>query len=78
MELINIGFNSYISEDKIVSVLNPDSAPIRRLIQDAKDKSLLIDASFGRSTKSIILIENGMVVLSSLTPEEIESRIRKD
>lgn len=78
MELINIGFNSYISEDKIVSVLNPDSAPIRRLIQDAKDKSMLIDASFGRSTKSIILIENGMVVLSSLTPEEIESRIRKD
>ncbi len=71
MQLIGIGFGSYIAAEKIVTVLTPDSAPIKRMIADARERGLLIDASFGRSTKSVLLMNSNHVVLASLSPDEL-------
>ena len=71
MLLIGIGFGSYIAAEKIVAVLAPDSAPIKRVIADARDRGLLIDASFGRSTRSVLQMNSNHVILSSLSPDEI-------
>ena len=73
--LLPIGFGNYVAIDKIVSILSPDSAPIKRLISDGREKGLLVDASFGRSTKAVLLMESGHLVLSSMTPEELSARI---
>lgn len=75
LRLLPIGFGNYVAIDKIVSILSPDSAPIKRLISDGREKGLLVDASFGRSTKAILLMESGHLVLSSMTPEELSARI---
>ncbi len=75
VKLINIGFGNYISANKLISVTSPDSAPIKRAVQVSRDKGLLIDASFGRSTKSVIFMENGYIVLSALAPELLSERI---
>ena len=74
MNLINIGFGNFISAAKLVSVTSPDSAPIKRAMQIAKENGRLIDASFGRSTKSVLFMENGYIVLSALGPELIAER----
>ncbi len=73
--LVSIGFGNYIAEEKILTVLSPDSAPIRRLITDTREKGLLVDASFGRSTKCVLLLVSGHLILSALTPEEIAGRV---
>ncbi|MBQ9663995.1 MAG: DUF370 domain-containing protein [Oscillospiraceae bacterium] len=75
MQLLAIGFGNYVAVDKIVTILSPDSAPIKRLISDSREKGLLVDASFGRSTKSVLLMESDHLILSSLTPEELSARI---
>ncbi len=75
LRLLPIGFGNYVAIDKIVSILSPDSAPIKRLISDGREKGLLVDASFGRSTKAVLLMESGHLVLSSMTPEELSARI---
>ena len=69
MKLINIGFGNLISAERIISIVSPESAPIKRMVQDVREKGLLIDASFGRSTKSVIVMDSGNVVLSALPPE---------
>lgn len=74
MKLINIGFGNMVSDKKIVSVVSPDSAPIKRLIRDAGDKGLLIDATYGRKTKSVIVADSGHVILSALTLDVIYDR----
>ena len=74
MKLINIGFGNLISAERIISIVSPESAPIKRMIQDVREKGLLIDASFGRSTKSVIVMDSGNVVLSALPPETIAAR----
>ena len=76
MKLINIGFGNMVSDSKIVSVIGPDSAPVKRLIHDAGDKGLLIDATYGRKTKSVIIASSGHVILSALTSEVIYERIK--
>lgn len=76
MLLIRIGFGSYIAAEKIVAVLAPDSAPIKRVIADARDRGLLIDASFGRSTRSVLQMNSNHVILSSLSPDEILKDLR--
>ena len=76
VSLLAIGFGNYIAADKIVSILSPDSAPIKRMIADGRDRGLLVDASFGRSTRSVILMNSGHMILSSLTPEELSGRIQ--
>ena len=74
MALVNIGFGSFVSAERLVSVLSPDSAPIKRMVQDVREKGLLIDASFGRSTRSVIIMDSGNVVLSALTADAIAER----
>ena len=76
--LINIGYGNYTNPDKIVSVIRPDSAPARRLVQTAKDNGTAVDATQGRKTKSVILAENGSVILSALLPETVAGRCMTD
>lgn len=74
MKLVSIGFGNLVSAAKIVSIISPESAPIKRMVQEVREKGLLIDASFGRSTKSVIVMDSGNVVLSALPPETIAAR----
>ncbi len=74
MKLIPIGFGNLVSADRVVSVISPESAPIKRMIQDVRERGLLIDASFGRSTKAVIVMDSGNVVLSALAPEVLAQR----
>ena len=75
MKLINIGFGSLIAAERILSVLDPDSAPIKRVMQEAKERGMLIDASYGRKTQAVILMDTDHVILSALTPETVGERI---
>ena len=74
MKLINIGFGSLVAAERILSVLDPDSAPIKRVVQEARDRAMLIDASYGRKTQAVILMDTDHVILSALTPEAIGER----
>ena len=75
MKLLNIGFGSMLAANRILSILEPDSAPIKRVVQEARERGMLIDASYGRKTKSVILMDTDHVILSSLTPEALSSRM---
>ncbi len=74
MKLINIGFGSMIAAGRMLSILAPDSAPIKRVVQEARDRGMLIDASYGRKTKAVILMDTDHVILSALTPEALFAR----
>lgn len=74
MKLINIGFGSMIAGSRILSVLDPDSAPIKRVVQEARERGMLIDASYGRKTQSVILMDTDHVILSALTPDCVAER----
>ena len=74
MKLINIGFGSMIAAGRTLAIVDPDSAPIKRVIQEARDRGMLIDASYGRKTKAVILMDTDHVILSALTPEVISAR----
>lgn len=74
MKLLNIGFGSMLAQARVLSILAPDSAPIKRIVQEAKDRGMLIDASYGRKTKSVILMDTDHVILSALTPEVLTAR----
>jgi len=75
LKLVSIGFGNLVSAERVISILSPESAPIKRMIQDVREKGLLIDASFGRSTKSVIIMDSGNVILSSVPPETLSARI---
>ena len=74
MKLVNIGFGSMVSASRVLSIVSPDSAPIKRVVQEARDRAMLIDASYGHKTKAVILMDTDHVILSALTPEMIQSR----
>ena len=74
MKLINIGFGSLLSAGRILAIVDPDSAPIKRLMQEARERGMLIDASYGHKTKSVILMDTDHVILSALTPEALSQR----
>ena len=74
MKLINIGFGSMVAANRVLAVVAPDSAPIKRVIQEARDRAMLIDASYGRKTKAVILMDTDHVILSALTPEAVYAR----
>lgn len=74
MRLINIGFGSMIAANRMLAVVAPDSAPIKRLMQEARDRGMLIDASFGRKTQSVILMDTDHIILSAVSPETISER----
>ncbi len=75
MKLINIGFGSLISAHRILAVVEPDSAPIKRVVQEARERGMLVDASYGRKTKSVILMDTDHVILSALTPQMLATRM---
>ena len=74
MDFINIGFGNLLSFSRIVAVISPDSAPVKRMISDAKDAGKLIDATYGRKTSSVIVSDSGHIVLSALSADEISER----
>jgi regulator of extracellular matrix RemA (YlzA/DUF370 family) len=74
-KLINVGFGNVVNSSKIIGIISPDAAPIKRMVQSAKDTGAAIDATCGRKTKSVIVMENGYLVLSSLLPDTISSRV---
>ena len=78
MKLINIGFGNIVNTEKIIAVVSPDSAPIKRLVQNAKEKGTAIDATQGRKTKAVLVMENNQVVLSALLPETIANRAQAE
>ena len=75
MKLINIGYGNMISAARIVTIVSPDSAPIKRLIQEAKDDRRAIDATYGRKTRAVIVMDSGHIILSSLITETLAARI---
>ncbi len=78
MQLINIGFGNIVSADRIISIVSPESAPIKRMVQEAKDKKNIIDATYGRKTRAVIITDSGHLVLSAIQPETIAARIDKN
>lgn len=78
MKLINIGFGNIVSASRMVSVVSPESAPIKRIITEAREKGLLIDATYGRRTRSVIICDSEHVILSAVQTETIASRLSKD
>lgn len=75
MKLFNIGFGNMVSAERTVAVISPESAPVKRVIQDVREKGLLIDASFGRSTRAVLIMDSGHMILSALTPEVLSARM---
>lgn len=78
MKLINVGFGNMVCADKIVAIVGSESAPIKRIIRESEDKGMLINATYGRRTRSVIVTQSGHVVLSSVQPETIVSRIEPE
>ena len=74
MKLINIGFGSMVAANRLLAIVAPDSAPIKRVVQEARDRGMLIDASFGRKTKAVILMDTDHVILSAIPSETIGAR----
>lgn len=74
MKLINVGFGNIVSGDKVVAIVSPDSAPIKRIIQESKDRGLLIDATCGRRTRAVIITDSDHVILSAIQTETIAGR----
>ena len=75
MKLLNIGFGNMVSADRLIAIVSPDSAPIKRMIQESREKGLLIDASYGRRTRAVLLMDSGHVILSAIQPETVAGRI---
>lgn len=75
MKLINIGFGNIVSAERIISIVSPESAPIKRIIQESKDSKMAIDATYGRRTRSVIIMDSGHVILSAVQPETVASRV---
>ena len=78
MKLINIGFGNIISADRMVAIVSPDSAPIKRMVQEAKDNKTAIDATYGRRTRAVIIMDSGHLVLSAVQTESVAARLDKD
>ena len=74
MTFLNIGFGNLVSAGRVLAVVGPESAPIKRMIQEVRERGALIDASFGRSTRAVLIMDSGNVILSALTPETLAAR----
>ena len=78
MKLINIGFGNMISANRLIAIVSPESAPIKRIIQDAKEKGSLIDATYGRRTRAVIVMDSDHVILSAVQPETVAGRFDEE
>ena len=77
MKLINVGFGNMVAAERIVAIVSPDSAPIKRIVREADDKGTLVNATYGRRTRAVIVTDSGHTVLSSIQPETIASRLNE-
>lgn len=77
-KLVNIGYGNIVNSDKVVAIISPDAAPVKRMIQAAKDNGIAIDGTCGRKTKAVLVMENQSIVLSALLPETIANRVNND
>ena len=75
MQFINIGFGNLVSVQRLITVVSPDSAPVKRLVQESRDRGMLIDATYGRQTASVLIMDRGHVVLSALAAERLAPRL---
>lgn len=75
MKLINIGFGNMVSASRLIAIVSPESAPIKRIIQDVRDRGQLIDATYGRRTRAVIVMDSGHVILSAIQPETVAGRM---
>ena len=75
MKLINIGFGNMVSANRLVAIVSPESTPIKRIVQDARDKGVLIDATYGRRTRAVIITDSDHVILSAVQPETVANRL---
>ena len=78
MQLVNIGFGNIVSANRIIAIVSPESAPIKRMVQDAKDKGTAIDATYGRRTRAVVITDSDHLILSALQPETVASRLDKN
>ena len=75
MKLLNIGFGNLVNADRLLAIVGPDSAPIRRTIQEARERGVLIDASYGRKTRAVLLMDSDHVILSAIPPDSVAGRL---
>lgn len=75
IQLLNIGFGNMVSANRVIAIISPESAPIKRMVQDARDKGLLIDATYGRKTRAVLVMDSGQIVLSAIQPETVAHRL---
>lgn len=78
MQLINIGFGNMVSGERIVSIVSPESAPLKRMVQEAKDEKKAVDATFGRRTRAVLIMDSGHIILSAVQPETIAGRLNNN
>lgn len=75
VKLVNIGFGNMVSANRIISIVSPESAPIKRMVQEARDKGILIDATYGRRTRAVIITDSDHIILSAIQPETVGQRL---
>ena len=71
IKLVNIGFGNIVAANRIISIISPESAPIKRIIQEARDKGMLVDATYGRRTRAVVVVDSGHIILSAVQPETV-------
>ncbi len=71
MKLINVGFGNLVSAGRLIAVVSPESAPVKRMVQEAKERGMAVDATYGRKTKAVLVMDSDHIVMSALTPEEV-------
>ncbi len=78
MQLINIGFGNIVSANRIIAIVSPESAPIKRIVQEAKEKGNAVDATYGRRTRAVVIMDSGHIILSAVQPETVAGRLEKE
>lgn len=78
MQLVNIGYGNIVNSERVISIVSPDSAPIKRMVQEAKDNKTAVDATYGRRTRAVLIMDSGHVILSAVQPETVASRMDKN
>lgn len=78
MQLVNVGFGNIVSANRIITIVSPESAPIKRMVQEAKDAKIAVDATCGRRTRAVVIMDSGHIILSAIQPETIAGRLDRD
>ena len=78
MQLVNIGYGNIVNSERVISIVSPDSAPIKRMVQEAKDNKTAVDATYGRRTRAVLIMDSGHIILSAVQPETVAVRMDKN